>query len=163
MFIAGEPDRRQWMQPCVHRLGVRRTFRNIDPVDKKRRFLDIMYNRRRSEYGNRIAQKQRKVDNEIFVLALQPPLLDSFNVINDKIHLTVRPPLGSYDYFTVRCLDGISFNSTSKQPITVTCSVLSNVALTDILLETVKNGFLTVINRIDREGEKSELRFSRSD
>ena len=145
------------MQPCMHQLGVRRTFRSIGRAEKKRRFSHNMCNRRRPEYSNRMQREQGKVDNENFVLALQPPLLDSFNVINDQIQLTVRPPLSSYDYFTVRCLDGLALNSTSTQPIMVNCSVLPNVALTNILLETVKNGYRTVISSIYREGEKSEI------
>ena len=159
MFSASELDRRQWMQPCVHQFGVRRAFCSIDRIEKERRFLHILYNRRRPEYSNRMKREQRKVDDEIFILALQPPLLDSFSVINDQIHLTVRPPLGSYDYFTVRCLDGFALNSTSRQPIMVNCSVLPNVALTNILLETGKNGYPTVISSIDREGETSEIWF----
>ena len=102
------------------------------------------------------------VNDLTLVIDLQEPLLDRFNVINNQIHLTVRPPLGSFDYFIVRCLDGFSLNSTSNESITVNCSVIPNVALTNILLESVKEGYPTVINRIDREGKTRYIYFTHS-
>jgi hypothetical protein len=79
-------------------------------------------------------------------------MLDQLNVKNDQVYLTVRPPLGFFDYFTISCPNGSVWNATENAPINVSCFIIPNFPLISIVLESNKVDLTPAVKQIVQEG-----------
>lgn len=88
----------------------------------------------------------------IFDLDLQPPSIIVFNVTDNLMYLTVQPPPGSFDFYTVRCPEDEPWRIFSREVETVTCHIISKLPLMNIILETIKGSLQPAVSSITQEG-----------
>lgn len=73
------------------------------------------------------------------------------NVTDNQVYLTIQPPLGSFDFYIVRCPEDEPWRVFSREIETLTCSILPGFPLMNIILETIKGTFKSAVTSITQE------------